>query len=292
MLRYDLHSHTTHSDGTLAPAELVARARAKGIDVLAVTDHDSTEGLIEAETAASQQGLVLVPGVEISVTWEGHTLHLVGLHVDRTHPGLCAGLARLREFRDWRAQEIDRRLAKHRVTGALAGARRFAHGAIVSRTHFARFLVERGYVRSMNLAFKQFLIKGKPGHVPGDWASLAEAVGWIQAAGGQAVIAHPARYKVSAGKLRKLFGEFRELGGDAIEVISGNHDPQANSHFAQLAQEFGFRASIGSDYHGPEVATNQDRPWADLGKLPALPEGCVPVWEAWELKAPSLKQQA
>jgi 3',5'-nucleoside bisphosphate phosphatase len=286
-LRYDLHTHSLCSDGTLAPAELVLRARARGVDVLALTDHDSTEGIVEAALAAPAAGIVLAPGVEVSVTWNGLTVHVVGLNIDRENTELQRGLARLREFRDWRATEIDRRLAKHRIHGALAGARRHARGALVTRTHFARFLAEEGYVRSMSQAFRQFLTRGHSGYVPGNWASLAEAVQWIRAAGGQAVIAHPARYKLAAGKLRRLLTEFRECGGQAIEVISGAHDRNAIRHFAGLVREFGFLASAGSDYHGPETAADKDRPWAELGKLPPLPDSCVPIWQDWKMTGAS-----
>jgi 3',5'-nucleoside bisphosphate phosphatase len=285
-LRYDLHTHSLCSDGTLAPAELAMRARARGVDVLALTDHDVTDGVIEAALAARPAGLTLVPGVEISVTWNNQTVHVVGLNIDVTNAALQQGLARLREFRDWRAVEIDRRLAKHRIHGALAGARRHARGAIVSRTHFARFLTEEGYVRSLAQAFRQFLTRGHSGYVPGKWATLDEAVSWVRGAGGQAVIAHPARYKLSAGKLRKLLTEFRECGGGAIEVISGAHDKDAIRHYAAIAREFGFLGSVGSDYHGPETATAEDRPWAELGKLPPLPDGCIPVWQDWKLPQP------
>jgi len=276
--RYDLHTHSLCSDGTLAPADLVARAHAAGVEVLALTDHDVTDGLTEARVAAECLGMTLVAGVEISVSWHGQTLHIVGLNIDVADASLQQGLARLREFRQWRAEEIGRRLAKKRIEGAYAGARRLAKGTIVSRTHFARFLTEQGFVRSPQHAFKQFLSSGKPGHVPGQWATLEEAVRWVRVGGGQAVIAHPARYKLSSGKLQRLLGEFRECGGEAIEVISGSHAPEANRHFAGLAKEQNFFASAGSDYHGPE------KTWMDLGKLPALPEGCIPVWRDWEVK--------
>jgi predicted metal-dependent phosphoesterase TrpH len=280
--RFDLHTHTICSDGTLTPAELVARAHARGVDVLALTDHDVTDGVTEAREAAAALGVGLVSGVEVSVTWDKQTIHVVGLNIDTANAALQSGLARLREFRDWRAEEIGRRLAKHRVADALAGARRLAKGAVVSRTHFARFLLREGYVRTPAQAFKQFLCRGRPGHVPGNWAPLAQAVAWIRGAGGQAVLAHPARYKLSAGKLRKLLGEFRECGGEAIEVVSGNHDAEAVRHFADVARTSGFLASMGSDYHGPENDAAHAKPWADLGRLPPLPDGCVPVWERWE----------
>ena len=302
MRRFDLHTHSLQSDGTLAPAELVTRAQAAGVDVLALTDHDVTDGIAEARITADRIGITLIAGVEISVTWQGQTVHIVGLNVDTADHALQQGLARLREFRQWRAVEIGRRLQKKRIEGAYEGVRRLAKGTIVSRTHFARFLVEQGYVRGMQQAFKQFLSSGKPGHVPGQWATLDEAVNWIRSAGGQAVVAHPARYKLSAGKLLRLFGEFHECGGEAIEVISGSHPPEATQHLARIAAEQDFLASAGSDYHGPdnfagsEIGRALARPegasyrdvarqkaWRGLGRLPALPDGCVPVWRDWEM---------
>ncbi len=280
-MRYDLHTHSLHSDGTLAPAELVRRAHASGVEVLALTDHDVTDGLDDAVDAARALGLTLIPGVEISVTWMNQTLHIVGLNIDSAHAGLQAGLAGLREFRNWRAQEIDRRLAKKRITGALDGAARQAKGVILSRTHFARFLVEQRHARDMAQAFKLFLARGKPAYVPGRWASLGDAVRWIRGAGGVAVIAHPARYKLTAGKLRRLIGEFRECGGEAIEVVAGRSDGETVRHFAAVAQEHGLLASVGSDYHGPEGG------WGDLGRVAPLPEGCTPVWEAWTTRRPA-----
>ena len=284
--RYDLHTHSLRSDGTLTPAELVMRAQASGIEVLALTDHDVTDGIAEAQDAAGRAGIALIAGVEISVSWLSQTLHIVGLNVDPAHPGLQQGLARLREFRNWRALEIGRRLRKKRIEGAYEGAARLVKGTIVSRTHFARFLVEQGYVRGPQQAFRQFLARGKPGYVPGQWAALEEAVGWIRGAGGQAVIAHPARYKLSPGKLHRFLGEFRECGGAAIEVISGSHTPEANEHFARVAADQDFLASAGSDYHGPE------KTWMELGRLPALPEACIPVWRDWKVAVSTAHNQA
>ena len=287
--RYDLHSHSLRSDGTLTPAELVTRAHAQGVAVLALTDHDVTDGIAEAAAAASSLGLELIPGVEISVTWQQQTIHIVGLGIDLIDQTLQAGLAGLREFRNKRAREIDRRLQKKRITGAYAGAAGLAQGAILSRTHFARFLVRQGYAENMRQAFKRFLTRGKPGYVPGCWATLEQAVGWIRGAGGLAVIAHPARYRLSAGKLRKLLGAFKDCGGAAIEVISGSQRMEENNHLARLASEFGLLASVGSDFHGPDgydaVGTSPMRkrrkPWAELGRLPPLPAACTPVWQAW-----------
>ena len=272
---YDLHTHSLYSDGQLSPAELVARAAANGVQVLGLTDHDVTAGLPEAAIAARDAGIELVPGVEVSVTWGSQTVHVVGLRIDARRAELQQGLLRLREFREWRAEEIGRRLAKAGIGDATAGARRYATGGLVSRTHFARFLVAAGHAPDMRGVFKKFLVHGKPGHVPGQWAALDEAIGWIRAAGGQAVLAHPARYKLTATRLKKLLGEFRAAGGAGIEVVCGSHSRDDVLRFAHLAQTFGLLASAGSDYHGP-----QDY-YMDLGPLPPLPEGCTPLWATW-----------
>ncbi len=276
---YDLHSHSLASDGTLAPGELVRRASAAGIDALALTDHDETDGIAEATEAAATAGLTLVPGVEVSVTWNRMTIHVVGLHVDRENPQLQAGLGRLREFRDWRAREIGRRLAKAGIEGAYEAASERAKGRIVSRTHFAHFLAAEGHAKSVRDVFKHFLKHNKPGHVPGQWATLDEALCWIRAAGGQAVIAHPARYGLTMTRLRKLVGEFVEVGGVGIEVVSGSHSRDDCFKIAQLARHSGLLASVGSDYHGPE------HPWLELGRLPPLPDGCTPIWDSWAQEA-------
>ncbi len=276
---HDLHAHSTCSDGSLAPAELVARAARQGVQVLALTDHDTTEGIREAEAAADQLGVGLVPGVEISVSWERRTIHIVGLHVDPACEDLRQGLAGLRRFRRWRAEEIGRKLDKAGIEGALEGARRYAGGSSIGRIHFARFLIERGYAEDMRGVFKRFLVKGKPGHVAGQWAELEQAVGWIRAAGGMAVIAHPARYRLSATWLRRLIGEFRESGGVGIEVVSSSHSRDDCFAMALQARRAGLLASAGSDYHGP------DNPWIELGRIPPLPNGCLPIWESprWRL---------
>jgi predicted metal-dependent phosphoesterase TrpH len=281
----DLHTHTVCSDGTLTPAELIARADTAAVRVLALTDHDATDGLADAGRAAVQRGMTLVPGVEVSVTWQRQTVHVVGLGIDHTNEPLQRGLARLREFRGWRAQEIDRRLRRKNIHGAFEHVRANVKGAILSRTHFARFLVSQGYVSDMGQAFRQYLARGKAAHVPGQWATIEEAVGWISGAGGTAVIAHPARYKLTSGKLKRLLNEFKECGGRAIEVVSGSHAPQENAQFARIAAEHGLLGSLGSDYHGPE------NPWVDLGRLPMLPNGCAPVWEDGNL-AIQMKPQA
>jgi len=271
-LNYDLHCHSTASDGTLGPAELIRHAHGKGVDVLALTDHDTTAGVTQASAAARACGVLLVPGVEISVTWNRRTVHIVGLNVDPGDEPLQRGLAGLRAFRRWRAQEIARRLDKAGIPGAYEGARRHAGGDIVGRTHFAHFLVEAGHARQLRDVFKRFLVKDKPGYVAGQWAPLADAVAWIRGAGGMAVIAHPARYGLTANKLRELLGEFRDNGGEGLEVVTGSHSPQEILAMAGYAQRFDLLASCGSDYHGPED------PWIEMGGLPALPDTCTPVW--------------
>lgn len=276
---YDLHAHSTASDGTLAPAVLMAQAAAAGVKVMALTDHDTLAGLDEAAVAATRLGLAFVPGVEVSVSWNKQTVHIVGLGVDRHNAALRAGLDRLVDYRDWRAQEIGRRLAKAGIEGAFEGAKALSNGHLIGRTHFARFLVQNGHADNIGQVFKKFLVSGKPGHVSGEWSSLEEALGWIQGAGGQAVIAHPARYRMTRSKLRKLIGQFQTLGGAAIEVVSGSHSKDEYFTMARHAADFGLAASAGSDYHGPE------NPWIALGRLPELPPGCRPVWQDWDIAA-------
>lgn len=273
---HDLHSHSWVSDGTLSPTELVQRAVAAGVGVLALTDHDDTAGCAEAQGAAATCGIELLPGVEVSVTWQGMTVHIVGLAIDAEASELQAGLARLREFRGWRAEEMGRRLAARGIDGAYEGAAALSRGRIISRTHFAHYLVSRGCGKDVRDIFKHYLKRNKPGHVPGQWAALDEAVGWIRAAGGVAVMAHPARYELSSAKLRRLLGEFMECGGEAMEVISGSHTPDDVLAMARHARALGLLASAGSDFHGPE------NPWVELGRLSPLPEGLTPVWQRWD----------
>lgn len=276
LTQIDLHTHSTASDGTLTPEQLVHRAAAAGVRILALTDHDTLSGLDAAQRVAGACGLTLVPGVEISVTWESGTVHIVGLRIDPTHPGLREGLQGLRRFREWRAEEIGRRLAReagfHR---AFAGALALSNGKLVSRTHFARWLVAEGHATSVGDVFKKFLKSGKPGHVRGQWANLQDAVAWIRAAGGQAVIAHPARYPLSRSELQRLIGEFVACGGVGIEVVSGCHSRDDYVKMAKFTQDFAILGSVGSDYHGPPEA------WIELGHLPALPVGFQPIWHDW-----------
>jgi predicted metal-dependent phosphoesterase TrpH len=274
--RYDLHCHSTHSDGLLAPSAVVARAAARGVGVLALTDHDEVSGLAEARSAAADAGIELVCGAELSVTWDDSTLHVVALRIDPTHSVLTEGLDVIRVGRATRARRIGEALAAAGIKGAYEGAMKYVTSErLVSRTHFARFLVEAGHAREMKDVFKRYLTHGKPGYVPHPWATLSEAVGWIHAAGGQAVLAHPGRYKIDGAGMRRLLGEFRDLGGDAIEVVSSSHTPAQYIEFATYARVFDLRASCGSDWHGPGES------WMDLGDVPEMPPGVVPVWKDW-----------
>lgn len=271
-LRYDLHCHTTVSDGLLSPAALVERARAQGVDVLAITDHDST-GALAAARAAAPEGLKVLAGVEISARWCERELHIVGLGLDPEHVALAEGLATQRARRRERAEEMARRLAKLGVSDALAGVE--AYGAqSLGRGHFVQFLVERGYAKDNAQVFKRFIGKGCTGYVPGQWMSLAEAVGLIRAAGGQAVLAHPGRYKFSNGKLRSLLAELAELaepGGGAVELSYPNQAAGEVERLARTCRDLGLAGSAGSDFHGP-------LPWTELGRVRPLPEGVEPVW--------------
>lgn len=269
----DLHSHSTHSDGTLTPEALVARAAARGLKVLALTDHDQISGLAAARAAADASGLTLIDGVEISVTWRGHTIHVVGLDIDPENAALQAGLAATRGGRQFRADRIAAAFDELGIEGSGEGAREFAGDGEISRTHFARFLVKNGKVRDMQSAFTRYLGAGQPCFVPHEWASLENAVTWIKGSGGVAVIAHPGRYTLGTAEMRELIGEFRDHGGAAIEVVTSSHKPHQYATFAAHAKKFGLAASAGSDFHSPEES------YHDLGSLPALPHGLEPVWQ-------------
>ncbi len=276
MTVFDLHCHSTASDGILSPLELVTRAAAQGVDVLALTDHDELRGLAEAERAAGSLDIRLVHGVEVSITWSGSTVHIVGLNVDPFHPSLVEGLAGNRGGRVQRARLMADELARVGIPGALEGAYAYANNKeLIGRTHFARFLVEKKVVKDVRSVFRKYLVKGKPGYVSHEWASLGDALAWISAAGGQAVIAHPGRYNFGRERIRRLFSEFKDLGGDGIEVVTGSHTADQVPVFADLAVEFGFLASAGSDFHAPGEGGRE------LGRLMPLPERCRPVWAAW-----------
>lgn len=274
----DLHCHSTVSDGTLPPAEVVARAAAKGCRLLALTDHDDVSGLAEARAAAAAwPELRLLDGVEISVTWrDKYTLHILGLGIDPTNPVLLAGLDAVRAGRAERGERMAAALAQVGIDNILPDARRFAaNPELLSRTHFARAIVERGLAKDPQAVFKKFLVKGKPGYVSHRWASLADAVGWIRTAGGAAVIAHPGRYDFGRGLLRELLTEFVALGGEGLEVQSSSHSPTEVAQYARLTTEFGLLATAGSDFHSP------DETWRGLGCQPPLPAACQPLWPRW-----------
>jgi predicted metal-dependent phosphoesterase TrpH len=272
----DLHCHSTVSDGTLAPGEVVRRAAANGVTVLALTDHDETAGLDAAGEAAAACGVRLVEGVEISVSWGGVTIHVVGLGIDPAHEPLREGLQRTRASRHVRATRIAAELDAVGIRGSLAGALAYAENPdLIGRTHFARFLVEKGHARDVGAVFQRYLARGKPGYVPQQWAELADAVSWIRGAGGRAVVAHPGRYALDRRDLWRFFGEFRDAGGEGVEVVTGSHTRDQFGQFAGVAREFGFLASRGSDFHGPCEGGY------DLGSLPPLPADLKPVWHDW-----------
>ncbi len=271
----DLHCHSTVSDGMLAPAELVARAAANGCRCLALTDHDDLDGLATAAEQARALGIEFVAGVEVSVSWQDTTLHIVGLGIDPTDAALQQGLQQVRSGRAERAEQMAAGLARAGIAGALQGAYRYASNpALISRAHFARYIVEQGRARNTSAVFKRFLVKGKPGYVKHQWASLGEAIEWIRGAGGLAVVAHPGRYRISAAQMQDLVREFRELGGAAIEVITGSHSTDDYKRFDAITHDAGLLASVGSDFHGPEES------WLDVGGVPELPLAATPVWEA------------
>ena len=273
----DLHCHSTTSDGLLAPAAVVARAVANGVDLLALTDHDEVGGLDEARMAAEKAGMRFINGVEISVSWgDDQTIHIVGLNLDHRHPGLMAGLARVRSGRDARAGLMAEELAKAGIDGVYAGALKYVgNPALISRSHFARYIVERGFAPDVKTVFDHWLAKGKPGYVRHAWAELQEAVGWIRAAGGIAVIAHPGRYRLTAAERRELYIAFKGCGGQGIEVVSGSSNESEIREIAGIAREFGFLASRASDFHGPGES------WIDLGRMVQLPPDLTTVWADW-----------
>jgi len=276
MLHYDLHCHSTHSDGLFEPAAVVARAAERGVDVLALTDHDVVSGVREAQEAAREAGIAFVCGSELSVTWKDITIHVVALRIDPDNAGLIKGLASIRGGRSARARLMADGLAAIGIAGAYEGAMRFVtNEELVSRTHFARFLIEAGYAKDGKDVFDRYLTPGKPGHVAHEWATLSQAIGWIHAAGGQAVIAHPGRYRVTPTGMRHLLSEFRDAGGDAIEILSPSHTPAQYQEFATHARVLGHRGSCGSDRLGPGEG------WMDLGDLPDFPASVVPVWKDW-----------
>ena len=274
ILNADLHCHSVVSDGTLTPEALAARAKANGVELWALTDHDEIGGQERAAEAAKAQGMHYLTGVEISVTFIHQTVHIVGLGFDAHNAALKQGLINTRGGRGQRAREMSEGLAKVGIHGAYEGALKFAGNLeLISRTHFARFLVESGVCQDTHEVFRKYLTEGKPGYVEHRWASLKDAVTWIREAGGMAVIAHPARYKFSVNEEFALFTEFKSHGGQGVEVVTGSHSPPEYLVYSDVAREFGLAASRGSDFHSPEESHTE------LGTLPYLPGQLTPVWE-------------
>lgn len=273
---YDLHSHTSASDGLLTPQELVHRAVEMGISVLAITDHDTVTGIASArqEIARASLALTLISGVEISTVWENHEIHIVGLNVDEMHPALQSFLAQQTQLRDARARLIAERLEKARIPGAWEGALAFAKGDAVTRAHFARFLIEDGRATTIADVFKHYLARGKIGYVPPQWCTIEQAIEVIHHSGGQAVVAHPGRYQLSAKWLKRLLAHFAQHGGDAMEVAQCQQAPGERYQLAQYARQYMLTASLGSDFHQP-------CPWIELGRKLWLPEEVTPVWQCW-----------
>jgi len=279
---YDLHSHTRASDGLLTPAALVQRAVEMRVGVLAITDHDSVAGVEEAQQTAIDQALPIkvLAGVEVSTLWENHEIHIVGLNIDIRHPALVSFLAGQHACRQARAEQIAERLEKARIPGALAGAMRLADGGVITRGHFARFLVEQGKADNMAQVFKNYLARGKTGYVPPQWCTIKQAIDAIHHSGGCAVLAHPGRYGLSAKWLKRLVAHFREAGGDAMEVAQCQQAPNERTQLAQYARDNALAASQGSDFHQP-------CPWIELGRKLWLPAAVEPVWERFPALAPA-----
>ncbi len=274
ILNADLHCHSVVSDGTLTPEALAERAKTNGVELWALTDHDEISGQHRAAAAARAQGMAYLTGTEISVTFAGETVHIVGLGFDADDAALKQGLHNTRNGREQRAMEMSDSLAKVGIHDAFEGALKFVgNPELISRTHFARHLVESGVCKETSEVFRKYLTEGKPGYVPHRWATLKDAVTWITQAQGIAVIAHPGRYNFSANAEYALFTEFKAHGGRGVEVVTGSHTKQEFVKYAETAKEFGLAASRGSDFHSPIESHT------DLGALPFLPGGLTPVWE-------------
>ena len=274
ILNADLHCHSVVSDGTLTPEALAQRASANGVELWALTDHDEVGGQARAAAAAKALGMKYLTGVEISVTFLGQTVHILGFGFDADNTQLVQGLRQTRGGRGERAKEMSDGLAKVGIKGAYEGALKFVgNPELISRTHFARFLVESGVCKETNEVFRKYLTEGKPGFVEHRWATLKDAVTWIVQAGGMAVIAHPARYKFTPNEEFALFTEFKGFGGQGVEVVTGSHTPAEYVTYAETAKEFGLAASRGSDFHSP------DESHTELGTLPYLHGNLTPVWE-------------
>jgi 3',5'-nucleoside bisphosphate phosphatase len=271
-MKVDLHCHSLASDGALTPSQVVERAHANGVEMLALTDHDTVAGLAQARVTADQLGLKFIPGIELSSQWSGVGIHVVGLGIDTDNSILKAALCEQGDMREVRAQQIGVRLAKLGFENCYQGAKDIAGESQLGRPHFARYMVAQGYVADHGEAFKKYLGAGKVGDVKSQWPEIEEVVSWIQAAGGYAVLAHPDKYKLTRMKLRRLLTHFKTVGGDAMEVVSGSQNRGVTDYFSQLCETFDLYASCGSDFHNPNTQ------WCDLGRVAPLPKVCRPVW--------------
>ena len=276
MPNIDLHCHSQASDGLLTAEAVVKRAAANGVEMIALTDHDTLEGLPEARKTAELHAMRLINGVEISIEWGGIQVHIVGLNFNEQNQTLVDGLQWIRSGRVDRAKKMSAELEKIGISGCFDGAMRHAKNpALISRSHFARYLVEIGVCKDVRSVFDAYIVPGRPGYVDHRWASLEQAILWVTGAGGVAVLAHPARYKLSRTEMRKFLSEFKDFGGKAIEVTSGSQSLDSANLYATLTREYGLMASCGSDFHGPAESM------VDLGQFAALPIGLTPVWEAF-----------
>ncbi len=271
-MSFDLHTHTSASDGALAPSALVQLAHDCGVSTLAVTDHDTTAGLQEAQQKAQELDIRFIPGIELSVSWTQTVIHIVGLNINTDSVAMQQGIASLKQLREVRAQQIGESLAKSGFEHAFSGAKELAGEGTITRLHFAQYLVAQGCAKNVSKIFKHYLVRGKPGYVATRWASLEDAVSWITGAGGIAVIAHPHRYKIGNKVIQRLLEEFKQCGGQGIEVVCGNSNYKDTTKFSRLTQKFELLASVGSDYHGPH------QNWNGLGCLAPLPDSVEPVW--------------
>lgn len=275
-LNADLHCHSVISDGTLTPEALALRAHQNGVQVWSLTDHDVLGGQERAQQAALNLGMDYLSGVEISISWMGQTVHIVGLGFDPSNAVLQEGLRVTRDGREERARQMAAQLQQIGIENSYEGALKFAgNPELIARTHFARYLVEQNVCRDMDEVFKKYLVAGKPGYVSHRWASLDQAVEWITGAGGEAVIAHPGRYRLNAMQMDELYARFKDLGGAGIEVVTGSHSPDQYQTYAKVADRYGFMASRGSDFHDPQESD------IDLGRLPHLPEHLRPIWSVF-----------
>ncbi|WP_207063971.1 PHP domain-containing protein [Motiliproteus sp. SC1-56] len=273
--RVDLHTHSTASDGGLAPKALVRLAHEKEVTCLALTDHDTCAGLAEARLEAAALGMTLIDGIELSSTWGPTGVHVVGLDIDPEHPAMQAAVSHQRTARALRAEAIEARLSKRGLNGVVERAQVIAGASLLGRPHMARAMVELGYVADEQDAFKRYLGAGKAGDIRAHWPDLHTVVGWIRDAGGVAVLAHPGKYGLTWSKLRALVADFIEVGGEAMEVSYGGENRDRINELVRLANRLGLKASVGSDFHRPEHT------WTDLGKYPPFSGSCTPVWSRW-----------